>query len=286
MSDNRGPARSDDWLDAATAERLLRGATDLDTADTRADMRADMRTADRTAVLAGLLAAASAPAALDPVREEAAVAAFRSARDEGTLAAGVRHRSRADDWRRPRGLRHVARSAKAVTGALFATAALGGVAVAAAVGALPTSFGGGAPGPAPVHSGGSAHRSGSAAPGGSASSAPDRERPAGGASRGVASGTPSSPAGTTDYQALCRAYQDGKGFEKLRSVAGGGRHQVRRYCAGLLGGGGSGDSQNTGQDGNDANNQQDSTSDKSQHDGGASDNSGNDQPNGPDQNAN
>jgi hypothetical protein len=282
MSDKRGPARSDDWLDAAIAERLLRGATDPDPAD------------KRTAVLAGLLAAASAPAALDPVREEAAVAAFRSARDEGALAAGVRRRSRADDWRRPRGLRHVARSAKAVTGVLFATAALGGVAVAAAVGALPTSLGGGAPGPVPVHSGGSGHRSGSAAPGGSTSSAPDRERPAGGASRGVAGGTPSGPADTPDYRALCRAYanHDGKGFEKLRSVAGGGRHQVRRYCAGLLGANGSGDPQNTGQDatggnsGNSGNDQQGGTSDNGQQPGGTTGNSGNDHSNGSDQNAN
>lgn len=226
MSDYRGPdrqpGRQAGWPDAATAERLLRGTDTPDPADRRA------------AALAGLLAAASAPADLDPAREAAAVAAFRAARDEGALTAGGRDRGRADDWR-PGGLRHLARSAKAVTGALIATVALGGVAVAAAVGALPIPFGGGASGPAPVHSGSGA-RPGSTGPGPSASaSAPDRERPAGGASRGVTSPTPSASA-TRDDTELCRAYAaDGSGYRRLRRAAGGGRRQVRRYCSGLLG---------------------------------------------------
>jgi hypothetical protein len=223
MSDNRGPDRSADWPDAATAERLLRGTADTSEAADR-----------RAAALAGLLAAASAPAALDPAREEVAVAAFRAARDEGALAASVRRRSRADDWR-PRGLRHVARSAKAVTGTLFATAALGGVAVAAAVGVLP-SFGSGASGPTPVHSGDST-QAGATSPGSSASpDGPDRERPAGGASRGVPTPTPSAPT-SSEAKALCKAYAaDGKGYAQLRSVAGGGgRNQVRLYCSRLLG---------------------------------------------------
>lgn len=262
MSDNRGePRGSDDWLDDATAEQLLRGLTDESSTYAATDPADDKR----AAALAGLLAAASAPAALDPVREEAAVAAFRAARDEGALTAGVRHRNRrSDDWRpRARGLRHAARSAKAVTGALFATLALGGVAVAAAVGALPTSFGGGAADPDPLRSGGSGSHAGSTTPGQSASPAPDRDRPAGGASRGVDGATPSAPARSTDYQALCRAYaaadwrrgpMDRQSYRELEKAAGGGRHRVRQYCAGLLdsgtgtgtGGGGDGWTDNTG----------------------------------------
>jgi len=245
MSDNRGP----DWLDDATAERLLRGTT-YDAAAAAPYVATDPADDKRAAALAGLLAAAAAPAALDPDREEAAVAAFRAARDAGVLTAGVRqrHRRRADDWRPgARGLRHAARSAKTVTGALFATLALGGVAVAAAVGALPTSFGSGAHGPDPLQSGGSSARAGSKDPGSSASPAPDQERPAGGASRGVATPTPSTSPGSTDYKALCTAYaaadwrrsgMNRQSYRDLEKAAGGGRHRVRQYCAGLLGHGG------------------------------------------------
>jgi hypothetical protein len=261
MSDNRGP----DWLDDATAERLLRGTADpsmdssMDTSvDEAQHVATDPADDKRAAALAGLLAAAAAPAVLDPAREEAAVAAFRAARDAGVLTVGVRqrHRRRSDDWRPgARGLRHAARSAKTVTGALFATLTLGGVAVAAAVGALPTSFGSGAHGPDPLQSGGSSARSGSTDPGRSASPAPDQERPAGGASRGVATPTPAASPGSTDYKALCTAYaaadwrrggMDRQSYRQLEKAAGGGRHRVRQYCAGLLGPGGRADDSGDG----------------------------------------
>src|SRR5688572_26093224 len=76
MSDNRGH----DWLDDATAERLLRGAHGDDPVE-------EVWRDDRAAALAGLLAAAAAPAPLDPEREEAAVAAFRAARGDDALTA-------------------------------------------------------------------------------------------------------------------------------------------------------------------------------------------------------
>ncbi|MFE0625454.1 hypothetical protein ACFW3D_00625 [Streptomyces sp. NPDC058864] len=259
MSDNRGH----DWLDDATAERLLRGAHGDDPAErTWRD--------ERAAGLAGLLAAASAPGALDPEREEAAVAAFRAARDDAALSAepaGVRMGA-ADDWspRAGTGAGSVSRSGRSRTarhsgsraGALIATAAVAGVSVAAAAGALPALLGHGVPDPAPVHTQGAATAaadSGSPSPGRTAPSAssrpgPGRDRPAGGAGGTHGTFLPGRPAGTPsstralDHKALCRAYaaagrhrknMDEQSYKQLRKAAGGGEHQVRRYCAGLLG---------------------------------------------------
>lgn len=260
MSDNRGH----DWLDDATAERLLRGAHGDDPAErTWRD--------ERAAALAGLLAAAAAPAPVDPEREEAAVAAFRAARDDALTAGspGVRAGT-ADDWSpgagagavSRRGRSRTARHSRSLTGTLIATAAVAGVGVAAAAGALPALLGHGVPDPAPVHTQGAATAasdSGSPSPGRTTppasttpgpGSGPGRDRPAGGAGGTHGTVLPGRPAGTppsppaVDHKVLCRAYAaagrhrksaDEQAYKQLREAAGGGRHQVRRYCAGVLG---------------------------------------------------
>ncbi|MFF7210296.1 hypothetical protein ACFZAU_07100 [Streptomyces sp. NPDC008238] len=262
MSDNRGH----DWLDDATAERLLRGAHGDDPAG-----RAWRD--ERAAALAGLLSAAAEPAALDPEREEAAVAAFRAARDDRALTADPAdvRLGASDDWSPGAGAGGVSRSVRnrtarqtrSLTGSLIATAAVAGVSVAAAAGALPALLGYGVPDPTPVHTQGAATAasdSGSPSPGRTAPPVSSRpgsgsDRPAGGAGGthgtvvpGRPAGTPSSTAPVTaalDHKALCRAYAaagrhrkgvDEQAYKQLRTAAGGGgQQQVRRYCAGLLG---------------------------------------------------
>lgn len=253
MSDNRGH----DWLDDATAERLLRGAHG------GGDARETWRD-ERAAALAGLLAAAATPAPVDPEREEAAVAAFRTARDADALSDGAAGARGAGAGGRSSGagpgtLFHIGgrrprRRSGSLTGTLIATAAVAGVSLAA--GALPVLLGDSVPNPAPVQTQGAATAAsdtGSASPGPPApvTSRPghDRDRPAGGATpRGVvatpgrSAGTPSSTA-AVDLKELCRAYaaagrhrknMDEHAYKQLRTAAGGGRRQVRRYCSALL----------------------------------------------------
>ncbi|MDX2707202.1 hypothetical protein PV350_30765 [Streptomyces sp. PA03-6a] len=260
MSDNRGQ----DWLDDATAERLLRGAHGDDPAE-----RAWRD--ERAAAVAGLLAAAAAPAPLDPEREEAAVAAFRAARGDDALtggSAGVRLGT-ADDWSPGAGAvsrsgrSRTPRHSRSLTGTLIATAAVAGVSVAAAAGALPALLGSGVPDPAPVHTQSAATAasdSGSPSPGRTApptsrpGPGPGHGRPAGGTGGTHGTVLPGRPAGTLsstpsstpalDHRALCRAYAaagrhrkgvDEQAYKQLREAAGGGQREVRRYCAGLLG---------------------------------------------------
>ncbi|MEU0276624.1 hypothetical protein [Streptomyces sp. NPDC006307] len=84
---------------------------------------------------------------VDPVREERALAAFRAARDAGghahAHAHGVRRARRRDDWRPGGAELRRRRSLRAAAMGLAATVLLGGVAVAAQTGAIPTPFGGG-----------------------------------------------------------------------------------------------------------------------------------------------
>jgi hypothetical protein len=63
----------------------------------------------------------------------------------------------------------------------------------------------------------------------------------------VATPTPAASPGSTDYKALCTAYaaadwrrsgMNRQSYRDLEKAAGGGRHRVRQYCAGLLGHGG------------------------------------------------
>ncbi|WP_431960184.1 hypothetical protein [Actinacidiphila sp. bgisy160] len=251
MSDNRGH----DWLDDATAERLLPGAHGDDPAErTWRD--------ERAAALAGLLAAAAAPGPLDPEREEAAVAAFRAARAEAALtegSAGVRLGT-ADDWSPGAGTdagsrsgrNRAARHSRSLTGTLIATAAaaVAGVSVAAAAGALPALLGHAVPAPAPVHTQSAATAAPDSAPPAPSRPGHGSDRPSGGAGATHGTAVPGRTAGTTsappvlDHEALCRAYAaagwhrkgvDEQAYKQLRKAAGGGGQQVRRYCAGLLG---------------------------------------------------
>ncbi|MFD3457196.1 hypothetical protein ACFWVC_34100 [Streptomyces sp. NPDC058691] len=256
MSDNRGQ----DWLDDTTAERLLRGAQGNDTGGAAwPDPRA--------AALARMLAAAAAPATVDPAREEAALAAFREARDQGPhltehsdsdgARAGDGGRD-ADDWR-PGGPK--SRTARAFSGTLLITAAVAGVALAAAAGALPVLLGGGDEAPAPAHTqgaapqatGGTRPATPALSPGSPTPSRSPRGLPAGTVPGGtVVPGTPgpgssriSAPQpGTLGPTALCRAYAgagwhrektDEKVWRQLRAAAGGGQPRVRRYCFTVLG---------------------------------------------------
>ncbi|MER7107904.1 hypothetical protein [Streptomyces sp. NPDC000229] len=98
------------------------------------------------AVPAALLAAVVRNAEVDPAGEERAVAAFRAARDEGRHAVGKTRRR--DDWRPGREQRR-RRSLRAAAMGLAATVLLGGVAVAAQTGAIPSPFGGGDGGAVP-----------------------------------------------------------------------------------------------------------------------------------------
>ncbi|MFJ4983832.1 hypothetical protein ACIP9H_08585 [Streptomyces sp. NPDC088732] len=255
MSDNKGQ----DWLDDTTAERLLRGAAKNDTAG-------PAWTDPRAAALARTLAAAAVPAALDPAREEAALAAFRDARDGGPELSPVgggrgNEEGGGDGGRDAAGRRSggpKSRTARAFSGALLATAAVAGVALAAAAGALPVLLGGGDEAPAPVHTQGAAPQ----ATGGTRPATPavsPRPPAPSRSGRGVPVGTvpggaPAAPGAPrvsvpppgamTGPTALCRAYAaagwrrgktDEQVWKQLRKAAGGGQPMVRRYCAAVLG---------------------------------------------------
>lgn len=136
MADQR-----DEWLDQEAAERLLRGEP-VDPAGVDARHQA--------LLLAGLLddAAARGPVT-EPLRgEDAALAAFRKARDGGAaeLLPTVRLAPEAGpvSW---------ARSVRWGLAASLAGLAVGGVAVAAGTGVLPTPFGDPRPAPASSVSG-------------------------------------------------------------------------------------------------------------------------------------
>ncbi|MFD9970998.1 hypothetical protein ACFWYA_23120 [Streptomyces sp. NPDC059011] len=107
----------------------------------------------RTPELEALLAAARRPSAPDPAARERALAAFRTARDAGLHAAPLpwwRRRGR-DDWRSAAERRRSRLLVRGLIAGIFA-ASLGGMAVAAGTGAIPSPFGGGeepAPGRSP-----------------------------------------------------------------------------------------------------------------------------------------
>ncbi|WP_381554037.1 hypothetical protein [Streptomyces eurythermus] len=144
----------DKWLDRATAERLLRGES-LEAVDPSARDQAE-----RLSRALGALSAEAAPATGELPGEQAALAAFRKAREaaeaERTAAAHAPSAARAPapgadaglvrtavpartgiPARRPRRVR----PARLVLAAALAVGTLGGVAVAGGGGALPTPFG-------------------------------------------------------------------------------------------------------------------------------------------------
>ncbi|MFD8378764.1 hypothetical protein ACFV2X_09510 [Streptomyces sp. NPDC059679] len=152
---------------------------------------------------------------LDPEAEQRAVAAFRAARSAGAHRARTRRR---DDWRPP-AERRTGRPVKTTFGVVFASLALGGVAVAA-IGSGGSSAGG-------------AHRE---APHPSAV-APDRSAASSASSGGA--GPTKRPAASQDTEAHCRAYErvedrgkalDATAWQRLVAVAGG-KDKVAAYCS-------------------------------------------------------
>lgn len=152
---------------------------------------------------------------LDPEAEQRAVAAFRAARSAGAHRARTRRR---DDWRPP-AERRTGRPVKTTFGVVFASLALGGVAVAA-IGSTGSSAGG-------------AHRE---APHPSAV-APDRSAASSASSGGA--GPTKRPATAQDTEAHCRAYErvedrgkalDATAWQRLVAAAGG-MDKVAAYCS-------------------------------------------------------
>ncbi|MCH0570667.1 hypothetical protein I3F60_15640, partial [Streptomyces sp. MUM 136J] len=148
------------WLDRDTAERLLRGEP-LDAVD--ADARDE---AERLAEALGALSAAPAPTSTELPGEAAALAAFRAARTgsaehHGTAPHTGGHHlgaSRSDaglirlgGTGRTSGRGRWGRSVRLSLAAALAVCTVGGVAVAAGTGVLPSPFGDPA-GPGPTAS--------------------------------------------------------------------------------------------------------------------------------------
>ncbi|MGW1002399.1 hypothetical protein [Streptomyces sp. NPDC002520] len=175
---------------------------------------------------ASLVAALRTAEPVDPAAEQRALAAFRTARDEGLYGPHRARTRRRDDWR-PRESRRVRLSVKATLSVFVASLTLGGVAVAA-IGAAGSS------------SHGADSGKGHANPG---TSAP--ERAGAGASAGssaASSAHPDHPDTAKDTLAHCRAYEQVKGrgkaldstaWQRLLTAAGG-KDQVTAYCAAQL----------------------------------------------------
>ncbi|MFG2886295.1 hypothetical protein ACGFYV_29010 [Streptomyces sp. NPDC048297] len=175
---------------------------------------------------ASLVAALRAAGPVDPAAEQRALAAFRTARDEGLHGPHRARTRRRDDWR-PREPRRLGLSVKATLSVFVASLALGGVAVAA-IGAADSSS----------HSADADKEH--AKPGASAP-----ERAGAGASAGSSaapSARPDHPDTAKDTLAHCRAYEQVRGrgkaldstaWQRLLTAAGG-EDQVTAYCADQL----------------------------------------------------
>ncbi|MGW3448576.1 hypothetical protein [Streptomyces sp. NPDC001076] len=179
----------------------------------------DPRDAGDDAVLEAALAAAVRADDLASRGEPQAVAAFRAARASGAHRTRTRRR---DDWR-PAAERRARRPVKLTFGVVFASLALGGVAVAAIGSAGSSTDGAG-------HGRGATDPSAAASirPGGAASS------PSSGSLRPT-----DRPATAQDTEAHCRAYEQVKGHGKALGAtawqrliaAAGGADKVAAYCA-------------------------------------------------------
>ncbi|MFI9153969.1 hypothetical protein [Streptomyces sp. NPDC053367] len=271
------------WLDRETAERLLRGqAPDAVGADAGDQ-------AERLAEVLAALSATPAPTSTELPGEAAALAAFRSARAERPAARGAAARGGGSDAGLVRlggrdgsagALRHPrwTRPLRYGLAAALAAGMVGGVAVAAGTGVLPTPFDSADPAPAasvsaapatrrplvtPSPDGsGPSHRPGGSADGGSAGRDTARDS-AGAGVRGRDRATPDGPGiADTRHETVdsCRAVRDGRALDagRRRALEGaaGGSTRVWTYCKGLLGeldtragNGTGGTSQGTGQDG-------------------------------------
>ncbi|MFF3871851.1 hypothetical protein [Streptomyces sp. NPDC001978] len=260
------------WLTRETAERLLRGES-LEAVDAAARARAE-----RLAKTLGALSTDGAPARTELRGEEGALVAFRKAREAaaGERAAAVGHSggaaaappaapARPSDaglvrLGRPRRTAHRSRGARPVRLALtaaLATCMVGGVAVAAGTGVLPTPFNDDRPGPAasvssaatpelplvsPSPDGTRAGATGTRTPGGTPSgtpggSSPDRagQDPARG---GADSRTGRTGTSWSGAPSACRDVRDGRalGLDRRRTLEGaaGGSARVWTYCKNVL----------------------------------------------------
>ncbi|MEU9404856.1 hypothetical protein AB0E08_03990 [Streptomyces sp. NPDC048281] len=256
------------WLNRVTAERLLRGEP-LEAVDASARDQAE-----RLADTLGALSARATQGAAELPGEEAALAAFRKAREsaeDARTAEGARTGAAARPGRRaadaglfrigagarPSRLPGWARPARLGLAAALTAGMLGGVAVAAGTGVLPTPFDHNHPGPAvsvsaagtPARPDGSSSPesllggetgtpSSGAAPGASVQPTP---APSGKAknpdtrSPGIAVG------GWSGALTSCRAIRNGKplGAERRRALEGlaGGAGRVDKFCKAVLGAG-------------------------------------------------
>lgn len=253
------------WLNRETAERLLRGES-LEAVDPSARDQAE-----RLSRALGALSAEAAPAPGELPGEQAALAAFRKAREaaeaERTAAAHAptapRTPARGADaglvrigapartgirTRRPRWARPV----RLALAAAVAVGTLGGVAVAAGTGVLPTPFGDDHPRPAasvsPDTTTGQPLTSPSAPGGGTGTGAPDSgtrghrggtDDEAAGTDDGTGAPSATSGAGRPGATAACRALRDGKdldtGRKRTLEHLAGGPGRVTAYCKVLLG---------------------------------------------------
>ncbi|MFE7647379.1 hypothetical protein [Streptomyces phaeoluteigriseus] len=254
------------WLNRETAERLLDGEA-ADNAVAPAHRAEADRLARTLGALAAMSAAAPVPDDEELPGEAAALAAFRKAHaeraadaqpgfasesafpsgpafssgpvspadDAGVVRIGGRtpsYRRRRPRWSRP---------ARLGVAAALTVGMVGGVAVAAGTGVLPTPFDDAEPGPA-------ASVSAAATPGPDRPlvSPPPSNTPDGGAK---ATPDPGAPGSADDLTAACREKGAGRTLdaERRRTLerAAGGSARVPAYCAGLLddrGGEGSGGS--------------------------------------------
>ncbi|MFF0199208.1 hypothetical protein [Streptomyces sp. NPDC005017] len=256
------------WLDRETAERLLRGEP-LDAVD--ADARAQ---AERLADALGALSSEPAPTSTELPGEAAALAAFRSAR-AGRPAVLAEHADASSAPRRAggagtpdAGLFRLGASRRAPGGhrwvrplryalaASLAVGMVGGVALAAGTGVLPTPFDDAEPGPASSVSTAAPPRLPTVTPspdalGGTAR--PETSGEPGGAGRDVAGGGGRTPGGRNglapdaregtgrglrNAASACRAVRDGRHLaaDRRRALEGaaGGSGRVWSYCKGLL----------------------------------------------------
>lgn len=258
----------DKWLNRATAERLLRGES-LEAVD---DSARDQ--AERLARTLDTLSVRTVPATAELPGEEAALAAFRKAResagDEWTSVARQPGRwGRGSDaglirigaGPRPPRVPGWARPARFALAAVLTAGMLGGVAVAVGTGVLPSPFDGVRPRPGasvtaagtPVHpqdspstesllGGESGAPSADATPRGPVLPSPDSS----GRPKDRGTGSSATP-GNRWNRALrfCRDVQDGKflGNDRRRALEGmaGGPARVDRFCKVLLGVGAAGE---------------------------------------------
>ncbi|MFJ6834492.1 hypothetical protein [Streptomyces sp. NPDC091209] len=274
------------WLDRDAAERLLSGEP-LEAVDA-----GTREQADRLAEALGALAAEPKLSSDELPGEAAALAAFRKARaggDGATAQLGHRGRARPGAHAADAGLVRIGRPAahgrrtrwgrptRFGLAAVLAVGMVGGVAVAAGTGVLPTPFTREHPGPAAtataVRTPDRPLVSASPAPGvsggiGSMVPVPDGSSgdPSGDTSASADPGFPSGPprpdsTGSADRtrewwartRSYCRDVLDGKDLDAdrrraLEHVAGGGA-RVKLYCSGVLGrglGSGSGDGSGDG----------------------------------------